>query len=83
MVKLFLKKLLQDQIEESLLTLEEDPTTDAVNNLSWISHDKRWRRHDRLWRAAEIHPWSGILLSDVRGGSRNVTEELITAFSAQ
>ncbi|MEC8596300.1 MAG: Hpt domain-containing protein, partial [SAR324 cluster bacterium] len=82
-VKLFLEEAtdMQDQIEESLLTLEADPTNqDAVNNAFRGFHTIKGGAG--MIGFEELQKYTHeveFLLSDVRGGSRNVTEELITA----
>ena len=81
-VKLFLEEAtdMQDQIEESLLTLEADPTNqDAVNNAFRGFHTIKGGAG--MIGFEELQKYTHeveFLLSDVRGGNRNVTEELIT-----
>jgi two-component system chemotaxis sensor kinase CheA len=82
-VKLFLEEAtdMQDQIEESLLTLEGDPSNqDAVNNAFRGFHTIKGGAG--MIGFEELQKYTHeveFLLSDVRGGSRNVTEELISA----
>ncbi|HBM51920.1 MAG TPA: hypothetical protein DDZ97_02380, partial [Deltaproteobacteria bacterium] len=81
-VKLFLEEAtdMQDQIEESLLTLEGDPSNqDAVNNAFRGFHTIKGGAG--MIGFEELQKYTHeveFLLSDVRGGSRNVTEELIS-----
>ena len=82
-LKLFLEEAtdMHAQIEESLLTLETDPTNqDAVNNAFRGFHTIKGGAG--MIGFEELQKYTHeveFLLSDVRSGSRNVTEELITA----
>ena len=82
-VKLFLEEAtdMQDQIEESLLTLEGDPSNeDAVNNAFRGFHTIKGGAG--MIGFEELQKYTHeveFLLSDVRSGLRNVTEELISA----